>query len=284
VLPVLLGLTSAATWGAADFLGGVLSRRAPVLRVMLVSQGVAGLILLVTLLAARPDAPSTGQMLAAAGAGAAGTVALGAFYRALALGTMSIVAPISATGAAIPVVVGLASGEKPSAVQGAGIALAVAGVVLAAREEGEPIAGHATDRGAHRTAIVLALASAIGFGLFFVGMDSAADGGVVWALTVARWVGVAWLVVAVLVTRTSVGVGAGQWRPLVAMAALDLVGQAAYALGTTKGLLSLVAVLAALYPVTTVVLARVVLKERVRRLQEAGIIGALVGVGLIAGG
>jgi uncharacterized membrane protein len=223
-------------------------------------------------------------MLAAAGAGAAGTVALGAFYRALALGTMSIVAPISATGAAIPVVVGLASGDRPSALQGAGVALAVVGVVLAAREEGEPIAGHATDRGAHRTAIVLALASAIGFGIFFVGMDTAADGGVVWALTVARWVAVAGVVVAVLVTRTSGRPRPGEWPSLLGMAALDLVGQTAYALATTKGLLSLVAVLAALYPVTTVLLARVILKERVRRLQEAGIAGALLGVGLIAGG
>jgi drug/metabolite transporter (DMT)-like permease len=284
VLPVLLGLTSAATWGSADFLGGLLSRRAPVLRVMLLSQGVAALVLLVALLAARPEALSTGQMLAAAGAGAAGTVALGAFYRALALGTMSIVAPISATGAAIPVAVGLASGDRPSALQGAGVALAVVGVVLAAREEGEPVAGHATDRRAHRTAIVLALASAIGFGIFFVGMDTAADGGVVWALTVARWAAVAWVLVAVLVTRTSARPGPGEWPSLLGMAALDLVGQSTYALATTKGLLSLVAVLGALYPVTTVLLARVILKERVRRLQEAGVAGALLGVALIAGG
>jgi drug/metabolite transporter (DMT)-like permease len=281
-VPVVLGLLSALLWGGADFIGGLASRRAPVLRVLLVTQALGALLLGLALLVARPDFPDGDHVLAALGAGLAGEVALGCFYRGLAIGTMSIVAPISATGAALPVVVGLATGDAPSAVAFAGIAFAVTGVVLASRETGEPIAGGR--HGAHRAAIALALLAAVGFGAYFVLMDSAAEGGVLWALSLARAIATVTMLGAVAVIRTPLRLGPGELRMLAAVAVLDVSGQAAYALGSTKGLLSVVAVLSALYPVTTVVLARVVLKERVARLQEAGIVLALLGVALIAAG
>jgi drug/metabolite transporter (DMT)-like permease len=282
-VPVVLGLLSATLWGAADFIGGLASRRAPVLRVLLLTQALGAVLLGAALLIARPDFPHRDEVLAAMAAGLAGEVALGCFYRGLAIGTMSIIAPISATGAALPVIVGLASGDALSAAAAAGIGLAVVGVVLASRETGEPIAG-GPSAGSHRAAIGLALLAAVGFGAYFVLMDSAAEGGVLWALSLARGMATATMVGAVLVVRTRVRPEPGELRLLAAVAVLDVAGQAAYALGSTKGLLSVVAVLSALYPVTTVLLARVVLKERVARAQEAGIVIALLGVGLIAAG
>src|SRR5689334_12220005 len=131
---VVLGLSSAICWGLADFVGGLQSRRVRVLAVLLVSQGAGLAAIAIGLAIARPPAPPLGDLWPAALAGLAGALALSAFYRALAIGTMSIVAPISSTGAALPVIVGIATGDRPSALQLAGVVAAVIGVVLASRE------------------------------------------------------------------------------------------------------------------------------------------------------
>jgi drug/metabolite transporter (DMT)-like permease len=215
--------------------------------------------------------------------GLAGALALTAFYRALAIGTMSIVAPISATGAAVPVLVGVAGGERPGALQVVGIAAAVVGVVLASREQG-------TDRGPEGprapvgTSVGLALVAALGIGAFLTGIDAASDASVPWALLTARMVSVAATGLAVLATRAPVPTASSRLAPLAVTGLLDSGANLLYALGTTEGLLSVVAVLGSLYPVTTVLLARGVLGERVHRVQEAGIVAALAGVALIAAG
>jgi drug/metabolite transporter (DMT)-like permease len=277
---IALGLASSVCWGLADFLGGLQSRRVPVIGVLLFSQaaGLVGIVAIVGLSGA--SAPAFEDMVPAALAGIGGAIALSAFYRALAIGTMSIVAPISATGAAVPVIVGVATGDRPSALQVLGIAAATAGIVLASRE--------ATDdeerASATRLSIGLALFAALGFGSFFVGMKAAADVSVLWALVVERSASTAILLVYAAAARPRLLNTRSDLPPLVLIATLDLSANALYALASTEGLLSVVAVLGSLYPVTTVLLARLMLGERIRRVQEVGIVAALTGVALIAGG
>jgi len=251
----------------------------PLAAVMIVSQGagLVGIAIVVALSGA--EAPPVADLWPAAGAGAAGALALTAFYRALAIGTMSIVAPISATGAAVPVVVGLATGDRPGALVLAGMAIAVAGVILASREAPGEEAG---DRSGRRS-ILLALVAALGFGTFFVGMDSAADADVFWALLWARAAAVTLLLAGAAIVRPPLRVDRPSAAILCGVGALDLAANALFALATTEGLLSLVAVLGSLYPVVTVLLARAVLHERVQMLQGVGVGAALAGVLLIAG-
>ena len=247
---------------------------------LLVSQAV-GLVGLAVLVTARGQpAPALSQLWPAAAAGAAGAAALGAFYHGLAIGTMSIVAPISATGAVIPVAVGLAGGDRPSGLQVAGVAIAVLGVVLASRELEEE------GRGARRArrSVALALVAAIGFGSFFVGMDRAADADLYWALLLARSSSVAVAALAMAALRPPFAVPGRRLPALALVGVLDTSANALYAWASTEGLLSLVAVLGSLYPVVTVLLARAVLGERVRPVQNLGIVAALLGVVLIAGG
>jgi drug/metabolite transporter (DMT)-like permease len=226
------------------------------------------------------ELPSWSAVGWAALAGSAGIVALGAFYRALAIGTMSVVAPISATAAAVPVLVGLAEGERPGGLQIAGMAAALAGVILASREpveEGCPPA--------NRAAIGLALVAAAGFGTFFVGIDRAsATAEVPWVIVVQRCCSVSLLVIATLVVRPSLPRDGASLLVLAAVGLLDLGANGLYALATTHGLLSVVSVLGSLYPAVTVVLARFVLAERIARVQEVGVVLALAGVVAISAG
>jgi drug/metabolite transporter (DMT)-like permease len=233
----------------------------------------------VLLLWASPP-PAFGRMLPAVGGGLAGMAALSAFYRGLAIGTMSIVAPISATGVCVPVIVGIAGGERPKAIQLAGILAAVIGVVLASREpEVDPQARRVT-----RASIVLALVGAAGFGTFFVGLRASAKSGVLWALFASRGAGIAALAGAATALRPPGLRARSGLLPLALMGSLDLGANGLYALATRHGLLSIVAVAASLYPLATVLLARAVLRERVARVQEVGVVAALAGVALIAAG
>jgi drug/metabolite transporter (DMT)-like permease len=281
MLAVALGLSSALCWGLADFLGGLQSRSVRVLAVLLVSQ-VAGLIVIVVPLAvAQPDLPPVGDLWPAAAAGLAGALALSAFYRALAIGTMSIVAPISSTGAALPVIVGIATGDRPSAVQVLGIVAAVGGVVLASRELDEDRPATAAPA---RASVALALMAALGFGAFFIGMKAGADASVPGALLAARAASVTAVLVVVVALRVPLPTAPRRVGVLALVGLLDAGANGLYAAAATEGLLSVVAVLGALYPVSTVLLARAVLGERIRRIQEIGIVAALAGVALIAAG
>jgi drug/metabolite transporter (DMT)-like permease len=250
-----------------------------VLGVLLFSQ-VAALVVLVVLVGARGEGPpAAADLLPAVIGGAAGTVALGAFYRALSIGTMSIVAPISATGAAVPVIAGIGGGDRPGALQLAGIAAALTGVVLASREAHED---EARARDARRS-VALALVAAAGFGTFLTLIGSAAEASVTWALLASRCTAVTLITVAVLAVRPPAPTRS-DLPALALVGLLDLGANGLYAAATTEGLLSVVGVLGSLYPVTTVLLARAVLRERPRAVQEAGIVLALGGVALIAAG
>jgi drug/metabolite transporter (DMT)-like permease len=280
VLALVLALSSSLSWGVSDFIGGVQARRLPVLQVMLVSQAIGLAALVVVLAASGAGPPDLARLLPAAAAGVAGIAALTAFYRALAIGTMSIVAPIAATGVCVPVAVGVAGGERPAALQLVGILAATVGVVLASREPGAE-----SERGrAARTSIALALVAALGFGSFAVGLRSSARADVLWALLAARGCGTTVLALVFVLRRPARGDASMQIVPLTAMGILDLSANGLYALATRHGLLSVVAVAASLYPLVTVMLARSLLGERVRRSQELGIAAALAGVALMAAG
>jgi drug/metabolite transporter (DMT)-like permease len=250
-----------------------------VLAVLGGSQAV-GLVLVTVVAIAGGAEISAGAVAPAAAGGLAGTIALGAFYRGLAIGTMSVVAPISATGAAVPVVVGLATGDRPSALQAAGIALAVIGVVMASREQHEGAEAAA----AGRASVVLALLAAIGFGLFFIGMDAAADADIWAALLAARLVSTVAIGLFILATRAQLGANSADVPGLAAIGIFDVSANGLYAFASTHGLLSVVSVLGSLYPLTTVLLARAVLGERVRRVQEVGVLAVLAAVALLVAG
>jgi drug/metabolite transporter (DMT)-like permease len=281
VLGLGLALSSSLSWGVADFIGGLQSRRLPVLKVVLITQGVGFTLVVIAILIRGSGPPGFLKLLPAVGGGVAGVAGLSAFYQALSIGTMSIVAPIAATGVAVPVIVGIAGGDRPAAIQVVGIVAATAGVVLASREsETEQPRRHV----ATRTSVALALVAALGFGTFFVGLRAGARADVLWALFASRGAGVAALVGAAIALRPAGRVEPSDWPLLLAMAVLDLGANVLFAIATRHGLLSIVSVAGSLYPLATVVLARVILGERVRRVQELGIVAAIAGVALIAAG
>jgi drug/metabolite transporter (DMT)-like permease len=277
---IALALSSSVCWGVADFTGGLQSRGLPVLKVVLASQAIGLVLVIVAVVARGSGPPGYVRLLPAVAAGLAGMAGLSAFYRGLAIGTMSIVAPIAATGVVVPVIVGIAGGDRPAAVQVAGIVAATIGVVLASREA-EP---DAAARERSRTAIVLALVAALGFGGFFVGLRESARADVLWALVASRGTSVVALAGAVLVLAPAGRIGRANVVPLVAIGTLDVGANALFALATRHGALSIVSVAGSLYPLATVALARVVLGERVRRVQEVGIVAAVAGVVMIAAG
>lgn len=277
MVAVALGLAAGISWGLADFLGGLKSRQLHLLPVLMGSQAV-GIALVGLAVVARGEGPPDAQfLLYGALAGLAGLIGLACFYRGMAIGAMAVVAPISATGAAIPVVVGLATGDRPSALQLAGLALALTGIVIASREEGPGGARIASGTG-------LAIGAALGFGVFFVGLDAASDGDVLWALLAARSLGVVLLVAVALALRPPASMSARDKRDIALVGLFDVAANGLFALASTEGLVSLVAVLASLYPVVTVLLARAVLAERIHAMRGAGVVLALVGVAAIAGG
>jgi drug/metabolite transporter (DMT)-like permease len=224
-------------------------------------------------------------LLGAAG-GVAGVVALAAFYRALAIGPMSVVPPIAAAGVVVPVVVGLVTGMDPTPIVLAGMALAVVGVLLASIGEGTNDDDAVSTRIAPTT-LLLCLVAASGFGLIIVAIDAAASGGAGSALvatTGVRTGSVAVLLVATIAIRARPWQGVSR-RPaagFLAIGLFDTGANLAFAVATTMGELAVVAVLGSLYPAVTSAFAHVVLGERLGRVQLVGVALALAGVGVLA--
>jgi drug/metabolite transporter (DMT)-like permease len=273
----VLALLGAMSWGTGDFFGGLASRRAHVLTVLVVSQAV-GLVGVAAWALASGDAPpGIGDMLPAAGAGAAGAAGLAALYRGMAIGAMGIVAPISAVSPAVPLGVDLLRGDAPAGIQWAGIATALAGVVLLAREPSGSAGGAGLAAG-----VSLALVAALGFGLFVVGLDAASDGGATWAVVVARTSSTVLALCAVLVVSAPVRPPRSLLPALAAVGLFDTTANALVAVATTYGSAGIVAVLSALYPLTTIVLARIFLAERLDRHRRVGGVLALAGAALVA--
>jgi drug/metabolite transporter (DMT)-like permease len=277
VLVALLALGSSLSWGTADFLGGSVSRRLPVTTVLVVS-GVGAISALLVGVTAAGGLIAPGRYLWwGVGAGLAGSLALGAFYRALADGTMGAVAPIAATGVVVPIVVGLATGDDPATLELVGIVAALVGIVLASSGEVRGAAGGV------RT-VLLSLVAAAGFGTFFVLMERGSQTSVGMTLIATRTAGLALALCAAAALRAPVR----GWRPdvrtLVAVGVLDVLANGAFALAAVRGDLSVVSVLSSLYPVVTVLLARRVHDERLSLPQAAGVTASLAGVVLMAAG
>jgi drug/metabolite transporter (DMT)-like permease len=281
-MTALLALMSSVLWGGADFMGGTLSRRLPAFAVVGASQAIALVLLVPVALAVGATGDPTGYLPWGIAAGLIGMASLVAFYEALAVGTMGVVAPLAATGVVVPVAIGLGAGERPSATQLAGVVAAVAGVVLASGPEIRG-AGAGTARGGSR-ALLLALASAAGFGLVLWLIAKGAHYSVMMTLLSQRSASVTVVLVAALALRRTGGVRASHLPQLAMVGAGDAVANGFYALATRSGLVSLVAVLGSLYPVATVLLARFVHGERLSPVQNAGVVAALVGVVMIAAG
>jgi drug/metabolite transporter (DMT)-like permease len=278
---VLLALLTAVSYGVANFLGPRLSLVHGLGPVLVVGQvvGVAGALVLA---AVQGDLGLTATSWAlAVGAGLANALAIAVFFEASARGPMSVVAPLGATGGMVPVLVALALGERPSALQLAGIPLAVAGVVAAAARPGAPREGQ---RNAATTTVWLTLLSAMAFGLFLTCFAEASDDSAAGALLVSRVA----LLATTLVWLTSAG--RALWVPARSLLTVGVpglllvVGTGAYGAATRTGLVSVVSVLATLAPVVVVVLAVTLLHERLAPRQWAGVGLAMVGVLLIAAG
>jgi drug/metabolite transporter (DMT)-like permease len=274
MLAIALALASSVVWGTADFLGGVFTRRLSLAPVLVVSQAAGLLALLVGLaIMGGFDARAFEVGLVA---GACGALGIAAFYRALATGTISIVSPISACGALVPVVLALAQGERPGRLALAGSAVALAGAVLASVHE---FAGEHPNA---RSSVLLASTAALGIGgfLFFIG-HAAQGGHALPALVGGRVASLALLIAGAAATRSSVRLAPADVPMVSAIGLLDSGANALFALAADLGYLSVVAVLGSEYPVVTVVLAQLLLGERLTRPQTVGITLALVGVGMV---
>ena len=275
---ILLALGASLAWGSADFAGGLLARRSPVVAVAVVSQaaGFVALLAVAAIGGASLDGKGVAIGLIAGVGGAAGLVA---FYRALAVGTISIVAPIAACGAVIPLLLSLLAGDDPHAVALVGAVVALAGAVMASLEERS-----AEDAG-RRDAVALAAGAAVLLGLFVYFLGRASQhGGALSGLVGARTGSLTLLAVWALTTRTGVRFPPRVLRAVVGVGLLDVTANSLFALASTHGLLAIVSVLGSLYPVPAVVLAHVVLGERISTLQRAGVVVALLGVGMVAAG
>jgi drug/metabolite transporter (DMT)-like permease len=277
-MAAVLALCSSLMWGIADFLGGTASRRITPYAVIGVSQALALLGLLVYVASAGRFGDHPAYLPWAIAAGLTGLVALAAFYTALATGTMGVVAPIAATGVVVPVIVGVARGDSPSALQWAGAGATILGVVLASGPEIRRAEAHA------RRPIVLAFVAAIGFGGVLVFVAEGSKTSVPMTLTAMRVVTVLALVALAASSRSTGGAALRDLPVLAVVGGFDVTANATYAVATRHGLVSLTAVLASLYPAVTVVLARRLHRERMRRVQDLGVGITLLGVVLMASG
>ena len=278
-------------WGAADFFGGIQSRHLPALTVAFWSQ-VAGALALAVALAVEGTPPATTGFAWGLAAGVGSGCALVLFYRGLAEGTMSVVAPVSACGAIVPVAAALLTGDQPGALAGLGVLAAITGVVLVSRTPGgtpgTPGGTRGSPGGPGRAGRVLAMAlgSALGFGLFYVFVDAGTTGsrgGPLWVIAGARASSLVTLSTIALVGRGSALRWPGRRIGPVALVGIgDTGANLLFAYAATAGNLAVVGVLGSLYPVATVVLARWLLDERLTGGQNAGVVLALTGVGLLA--
>ena len=280
LLAVVYGLASAAVWGAGDFSGGLASRRGNVYVVVMLSQVVGLVCLLVLALLLEEGLPPMRDLLFGALAGIAGVVGLLGLYAGLALGRMGVVAPVTAVlSALIPVIVGIITEGVPPVLVMVGFGLAVTAVWL--------LSGGGKTGGIRRNELGLALLAGLGFSLFFVFIDRISIGVVFWPLVAARVAAAPLLLIFVLVRRQRTGdlrqPLASKLLPIIALAGiLDSGGNYFFALATQSGRLDISAVLASLYPASTVLLAWLILKEKLGPRQWLGVAVALVALVLIA--
>ena len=275
-MAALLALLSSLSWGTSDFMGGLAARRVGSVRVLAVSYPSGAILITFLALVIIPGQWSWSTVTIGLVAGIVGALAIGLLYAALSRGQMGIVSPITAVlSGAVPVVVGVVLGESLSALALAGVAVAGVAVVLVSRESGP-------HRRTPIRAVLLAVASGLAIGVYLSVIGTApADSGI-WVATMGRWFSTA-LVLSILVILIwrSRGTSSGDrpafpWNLALSAGALDALANAVFQLAAQRGLLAIVAVIGSLYPAATVILARLLLKETMSRVQLLGVFLALL--------
>lgn len=272
----ILALLASFSWGTSDFLAGVESRRSTAWTAALGGQVIAAVSLITLIAALGPARPALGALAAPAIGGAVGGLGVVLQYRALALVDMSLVSPIVAGAALVPVLWGTAAGERPSGLQFVGIVITLVGIMLISRKRrGAAGAGRSIDR----TGILMALGAAAAFGLFLVALDYGGRAEPLWTVTVARTAAVLTLAAVAAVTRPSIRLRRGAVPALLVIGLTIAAANVLFTLATTLSYLSVVGVLGWLNPAITMVWARIVLHERLRPLQLGA--AALVFAGIV---
>lgn len=279
MIALSLSLAACFGWGVADFLGGLKSRQLSVFSVLMVSSffGLGAILVIVVVRGVAP--PGSPVLLLAVVGGGAGLAAMFLLYRGLSIGSMAIVAPISATGVILPVIVSLVAGDNPTPLQKLGMAVAIAGAILASLEKNN-------DGNSRRlaTGVGLAIGSAIAAGIFFIVMDQASEVDPYWAAFLMRLSYFAFLILIFLLKRPAVQAGKVHMPAIIVLGICDALAGFAYALATTHGILGLVAVVGALYPTVTVLLSMLILHERPQPAQFIGVVLAVGGIAFISAG
>lgn len=278
VASVLFGLVAAITWGTGDFSGGFATRRAPVTVVLLCSQLLGITLVTAIALLSRERLPSLVDVAWSAAAGIAGLVGLASLYRAMSIGQMGTVAPVSGVvSAALPVIAGALTQGLPVPLVLLGFIFALAGVWFISRTGSSE-----TPRAGRATSILLALLSGAGFGGFLILIAQAQHGAVFWPLAAARGASLLVIVIWSLFKRSIQLPPRNALIPIIAAGAMDAGGNLFFLLSAQAGRLDIAGVLSSLYPATTVILALTVLRERLVRSQVAGIVLALIAIPLIS--
>jgi drug/metabolite transporter (DMT)-like permease len=278
-LSYVLALLSSLSYGSADFLGGLASKRFTMFSVVVFGQ-LSGLVLILIAMPLLPASAPTGPDLVwGAASGLAGGIGVALLYRGLAIGVMSVVAPVTAVCAVIiPLAAGVAMGERPARVALAGVVLAVVAIVLVS-QSGEP----KTEK-RPTTGVGIAIASGIAIGIFLVFLERTGPSSGLWPLVTARIASVTLLALAAIPAREKLVLRRAAMPMVIGGGALDMVANILYLLAVRQGPLSIVATLASLYPASTVILARLILHERLRAVQLGGVICATAAIVLIVSG
>jgi drug/metabolite transporter (DMT)-like permease len=274
----LLALLSSALWGSADFLGGVVSRRLPAVAVVAWSQAVGLCGVAVAAVVSGELGAPTGWVWWSAVAGITGTGGLVAFYTALATGTMGVVSPLAALGIVVPVVGGLAAGDRPHELQVLGMVLGGLGAIAAG---GPELSGRSL-RSVEARSVLLALLAGLLFGVALMAIQRGADSSPLMTTVGMRLTSVLVFAVVALAVRSHGGVRPRDLPVIAVIGAMDVAANLVFAVASTRGMDSVVAVVGALYPVMTVLLGAAVLGERIRPVQRIGALVALGGVALLA--
>lgn len=313
-----LALLASLGWGLSDFLGGLRARTLP-LRAVVAGMLCGGLLIAALVALVRGTGyPGNEMLLPGVIAGCGSVIAISSLYKGLAIGSMSIVAPISAAYPTVPVAYGLLRGERPTALQFAGMALIFIGVLVASYVRGTPDGAPTPERDgqsavAHEGGVIIVplpdlgeglvervrrdasahrprtlasvgygIVAALASGVVLTALSSAADSDPYWGLIVMRAVALAIVLVVVAAGRSGFGARPAQAPPLLAIGALDTVATGLFGVATTYGFLSVVSVIASLFPLGTIALARIVLRERIELHQNVGVAAALAGVAVVA--
>jgi uncharacterized membrane protein len=272
----LLALIASLTWGVADYMGGIASRKASPTQVLVVAYPSGAVIITLMAFLAVPGEFSTDAALWGILAGSIGALAVALLYIALSRGPMGVVSPITAVmSGAVPTAVGLLNGERLTPLGITGIAIAALAVILVSREKGEHVK-------VAPSTILISIASGSAIGLYLSALSLAPEESGIWAATVGRWTSsilVAVVVFAVIKNFTRNGF---PWKLAIVSGFLDATANAVFQLASQRGLLSIVAVLGSLYPATTALLARFLIQERLSRIQIVGVLLAFLAAALLA--